>query len=143
MNDDLLDLMNKIMEKNPFSKELGMELLYVEPGYAKAKLKLEHRLLNVQGNLHGGSSYTMGDVLAGVASSAYGYYTTTINGNFNYLESIANTEYVYGEAKVVRQGETIGVYDIKITNDEGKIVATGVFTYYKTKIKINVDDFVE
>lgn len=138
MDKKLIDKINKVIEHNPYSKALELELLDVKEGYAKARVQLKNELLNFHGNMHGGCSYTMGDILVGVASSAYGNYTTTINGYFSYLKPIANTEYVYGEAVEVRQGETIGVYDVKIVNDGNDVLATGVFTYYNTKIPINI-----
>lgn len=139
MQNKLIEKMNKLLDRNPYSMSLGLELLEVKNGYVKGRVKLETKLLNVQGNMHGGCSYTMGDILAGVASSVYGNYTTTINGHFNYLKPISNTNYVYGEAIEVRQGQTIGVYDISIMNDQGEVLAKGLFTYYKTSIPIDID----
>ena len=48
----------------------------------------------------------------------------------NYLLPGVNTEYIYCEAKVVRQGMHLAVYDVEITDESGKVCQTGTFTIY-------------
>ncbi|MCI5621017.1 MAG: PaaI family thioesterase [Lachnospiraceae bacterium] len=121
-----------ILQRNPFSQLLGLEILDIQKGYAKGRILLEKRLKNVHGGMHGGCSYALADTLCGVASSTYGNYTTTVNGSINYLKPICNTKYVYCEVNVVRQGGTIGVYEANITDDTGDLLAVATFTYYRT-----------
>lgn len=126
----------QITETNPFSKLLEMEILEAEEGYAKGRIPFKREFTNVYGGMHGGCSYALADTLAGVAAATYGNYTTTVNGALNYLLPIKDTAYVYCEARAVRQGSTIGVYEIAISNDAGDILSTGTFTYYRLKEKI-------
>lgn len=133
---DLKKELFRITETNPFSKLLGMELLDIREGYVKGRAPLKKEYTNIYGGMHGGCSYALADTLAGVAAATYGNYTTTINGSMNYLLPVKDTEYVYCEAKVVRQGSSIGVYETTITNDAGDILCTGTFTYYRLKEKI-------
>lgn len=125
-----------ITERNPFSKLLGMELLETGEGYAKGRAPLKTEYTNVYGGMHGGCSYALADTLAGIAAATYGNYTTTVNGSLNYLLPIKDTEYVYCEAKAVRQGGKVGVYEVLLTNDNGELLCTGTFTYYRLKEKI-------
>lgn len=121
-----------ILLRNPFSQLLGLEILDIQEGYAKGRIPMEKRFENVHGGMHGGCSYALADTLCGVAASTYGNYTTTVNGGINYLMPICNTKYAYCEAKVIRQGGTIGVYEATITNDTGDVLAVATFTYYRT-----------
>ena len=111
--------LNRLLEKNPFAQLLGMELLEVREGYA-------------YGRMHGGCSYALADTLAGVAASTYGNYVTTIDGKMNYLEAVKDTGYVYGEAEVQRQGGRIGVYTVKLMDENQRVLVTADFTYYRT-----------
>jgi len=133
---DLKKELFHITETNPFSKLLEMELLEIEEGYAKGRMPFKTEYTNIYGGMHGGCSYALADTLAGVAAATYGNYTTTINGSLNYLLPIKDTEYVYCEAKAVRQGGRVGVYDVTISDDAGEILCTGTFTYYRLKEKI-------
>lgn len=128
--------LHELIERNPFANHIGMELLEVEKGFAKGCIRLEKEYTNIYGGMHGGCSYALADTLAGIAAASYGRYVTTVGGSMNYLLPVADTEYVYCEAKAVRQGKTVGVYDVVITNDAGDILCNGSFTYYRLKKEI-------
>ena len=50
----------------------------------------------------------------------------------NYLEAVKDTGYVYGEAEVQRQGGRIGVYTVKLMDENQRVLVTADFTYYRT-----------
>lgn len=126
--------------RNPFAKYMGMELIEVEQGFAKGRVRLDRQLTNVYGGMHGGCAYALADTLAGIAAATYGSYVTTVNGTMNYLLPISDTSYVYCEAKVVRQGNSVGVYETVIKNDAGELLCNGTFTYYKLKMPMEEKD---
>lgn len=125
--------MEAILERNGFAKHIGMELLEVEEGYAKGRIRLEAQHKNIYQGMHGGCSYALADTLAGIAASTYGRYVTTVGGSMNYLLPMKDTEYVYCEARVVRQGGRVGIYEAALTNDCGELLGTASFTYYSLK----------
>lgn len=127
-----LQKLNQLLEKNPFAQLLGMELLEVREGYAYGRMRMDEHFTNIYGGMHGGCSYALADTLAGVAASTYGNYVTTIDGKMNYLEAVKDTGYVYGEAEVQRQGGRIGVYTVKLMDENQRILVTADFTYYRT-----------
>lgn len=131
-----LEKMQEILKENGFAQLLGMELLEVREGFARGRIRLEERYANIYGGMHGGCSYALADTLAGIAASTYGNFVTTIDGKMNYLLPMKDTTYVNCEAHVVRQGGRIGVYEARITNDAGELLATADFTYYRTGSKI-------
>lgn len=133
------ELLFKLAEMNPFAKYIGIELLEIEEGYAKGRIKLEQKDTNIYGGMHGGCSYALADTLAGIAAATYGSYVTTISGNMNYLLPIKDTTYVNCEAKAVRQGGKVGVYEVTVTDDAGTPLSTGSFTYYKLNQEIPVN----
>lgn len=130
------DKLYEIAEKNAFAAYIGMELLEVEVGYAKGRIRLDKQHKNIYEGMHGGCAYALADTLAGIAAATYGSYVTTVNGTMNYLLPIKDTQYVHCEAKAVRQGGKIGVYDTVITNDAGETLGTASFTYYNLKKRI-------
>lgn len=129
--------MQEIIRKNGFAQLIGMELLEVREGFAKGRIPLEDRYTNIYGGMHGGCSYALADTLAGIAASTYGSFVTTIDGKINYLLPIRDTEYVYCEAQALRQGGKVGVYEARISNDSGEVLATADFTYYRLKEMIS------
>lgn len=124
------------MDRNPFCHLLEMELLEAEQGYARGRIPVKEEIMNMYGSVHGGASYALADTIGGIAATTYGNYVLTVDGKMNYLLQIKDTQYLYCEAKVVRQGNTIGVYQITFTNDAKDVVATADFTYFRLKHKV-------
>ena len=124
------DELQKIINDNPFSEYIGMELVEVSLGKAHGRVKFDVRHQNFYGGMHGGCSFALADTIAGVAALTYGSYVTTVNSSMNYLRAIKDTEYVNCYAEVVRHGNRISVFDVKITDDSGELLMTGTMTYY-------------
>ena len=121
---------HEIIDNNTYMQTLGMELVSLDEGYAKGRMKMADIIKNSYGGVHGGALYSLADTIAGCAACTYGCYVCTVSGNMNYLLPGVNTEYIYCEAKVVRQGMHLAVYDVEITDDSDKVLQTGTFTLY-------------
>lgn len=138
-----IDVLRRLLEKNPYATDMGIELIESGEGYALARVPLAKRFTNFYGGMHGGCSYSLGDTVAGLAATSFGHYVTTVDGHMNYLLPVRNTEYVYCEAECVRQGNSIGVYDVKITDDSGKLLCKGDYTYYQMQRELYPEDIDE
>lgn len=130
----------EIIESNTYMQTLGMELVSLDEGYAKGRMKMSKIIENPYGGAHGGALYSLADTIAGFAACTYGCFVCTVSGNMNYLLPGVNTEYIYCEAKVVRQGMHLAVYDVEITDDSGKVLQTGTFTFYVLNEPKKVDN---
>lgn len=124
------DTMKEIVARNPFAALIGMELLEAADGYARARVCLKPQLMNVYGGMHGGCAFTLADTLAGIAAATYGDHVTTLDASVNYMRPVAGTQYLYGEAEVQRNGTRISVVCTKLTDDDGRLLVQGTFTYY-------------
>lgn len=132
-NEELIQLekmMRETVEENLYMKYLGIELLEIREGYALARMKYKKELTNPYGMLHGGSLYSLADTVAGTAACMCGHYVTTVSGTMSFLLSAENTEYVYCEATVLRQGRHLSAFDVRIKNDDGQLLDSGEFTFY-------------
>lgn len=130
------DRMIELVERNAFANYIGMELLEIREGYAKGRIKLEQKHMNIYQGMHGGCAYALADTLTGTAAATYGRYVTTVSGNMNYLLPLKDTEYVVCEAKAVRSGNRVAVVDVRIANDNGVLLCNGSFTYYRFEQEI-------
>lgn len=125
----------KIINENPFASYIQIELLEINKGYVKTKVKSRKELENIYGDMHGGALYTVADNMAGIAAATYGYYVTTVDGSIQYLKAARNTEYIICEAKAVKAGKTISVIAVEISDQNGMLLNTASFTYYNIKEK--------
>ena len=126
-------IMRKVVAENEYMRFLGIELLELKEGYGLGRMKCKKELLNPYGMFHGGSLYSMADIVAGTVGCMSGYYVTTVSGSLNFLLPATNTEYVYCEAVQLRMGKHLAVFDVKIKDDNGKILDSGEFTFFVTE----------
>jgi uncharacterized protein (TIGR00369 family) len=82
---------------------------------------------NPNGVLHGGVIYTMVDYSMGSAvqpNLPEGEYCTTIEAKISYLASVREGTLTV-DTEVVKQGRNIAFTASKVTDDKGKLIATG------------------
>ena len=135
MDQNLMQEYRKVIDKNPYVADMGIEILNVEKGYVRTRVRKSKHLENIYGDMHGGCLYTIADNMAGVAAGSYGYYVMTVNGSIQYLRAARDTEYIYCEANVVKQGKTISSVHVEITDDRGTLLNTAEFTYFNLREK--------
>ena len=129
-------VMRKTVKDNLYMQYLGVEMLELKEGYGLGRMKYKVELLNPYKMLHGGSLYSLADIVAGTVACMGGRYVTTVSGNMNFLLPAENTEYVYCEVKQLRMGKHLAVYDVKIRDDEDKVLDSGEFTFFITEHEV-------
>lgn len=128
--------MRQVVAENPYMQFLGVELMEIREDYGLARMKYNEKLANPYGMFHGGSLYSLADIVAGTVGCMCGYYVTTVSGNMNFLLPTQNTEYVYCEVARLRLGKHLAVFDIRIKNDDGQVLDSGEFTFFVTEQKV-------
>lgn len=128
--------MREVVAGNEYMKFLGVELLTLQEDYGLARMQYKKELLNPYGTLHGGSLYSLADVVAGTVACMNGYFVTTVSGNMSFLLPAVNTEYVYCEVSRLRMGKHLAVFDVKIKNDSNQVLDSGEFTFFVTEKRV-------
>jgi len=117
--------------KVDFSKNVGVNLIEVKYGYAKAELKVTNFHLNQAGVVHGGAIFTLADTTFAVASNSFGKVSLAINTSISFMHASRLGDTLIAEAKLVDESNRLGTYEVVITNGDKKIAFfTG--TVYKT-----------
>jgi acyl-CoA thioesterase len=109
-------------KKDNFVANVGIELLEVSPGYAKAKLDVEERHLNALKTVQGGALFTLADIAFAAAINAHGSTAVVINANMSFVKA-ATKGTLIAEAKETSIGSKIATYNVDITDDNGDIIA--------------------
>lgn len=126
----------KFSYSNTFNSHIGYEFLEVDINYGKARMKCKEELLNPYGSVHGGILLSLADAVVGTTACMGGYFVTTVSCNLNFLLPAVNTEYIYCEATLLRAGSHIMVYQVRITDDNGKLLDSGEYSYFVTERSI-------
>lgn len=132
----LYDIMYKATCESEFNKYLGVELLDLSENFCKMRIKYGTNVVNPYGSFHGGVLSALADITAGTAACMCGYCTTTVSSTLNYMLPAVNTEYVYCEATLLKRGSHMSFYDIRITDDTGRLLDSGENNYFITGKKI-------
>lgn len=124
---------------NAYIQHLGVELLELKPGYAYGRMPHKKELANPYGFVHGGCLYSLADIIAGNAACMNGRYVTTVSGSMNYLQPAMNTDYVYCEAKQLRSGKHLAVFEVRICDEKGALLDSGEFTFFYSGSNVVID----
>ena len=115
----------------PFSNLMGVEIVERSKDRVVGKLLVREDLCTAGGILHGGAHMAFADALGavgGVLNLAPGARTTTLESKTNFLGSAKVGTTVTGEATPLHIGRRSSVWQTKITNDEGKLLALVIQT---------------
>lgn len=123
---------------NPAVTRLGIFVKEIGSGYARVTKTVEPGDLNPLNVPHGGVYFSMADTACGSAAASYGYMAVTLDAGYHFLRSGAVGDTLTAEAREVKNGRTILVYDVQVTNQSGDLLGTGTFTFYKTDKKLDL-----
>ena len=107
-----------------FATEAGIELTEVREGYAKASLVITPEHLNAGGRTQGGALFTLADLTLAAAANSHGTLAFSLSSNITFLRASGTGDTLIAEAHERYIGRTTGCYQIDITNQDGKLVAT-------------------
>lgn len=113
-------------KKMPFAELLGIRILSAAPERVTAEMAVRDSLCTVPAVLHGGALMALADSLGAYATLlnlAAGASTTTIESKTNFLAPAPAGTTVTGECAAVHRGRRTMVWQTRITNAQGKLLA--------------------
>ena len=124
-------LMNYYNTHNPFCQRIGISVEELRIGYARTVKTVTGEDTNPLGVPHGGLYFTMADNACGFAMSTHGFVAVTVNSTFNFMRGAQVGDHLTAEAVEVKGGKTISVYEARVTNQNGDLIASGTFTFFR------------
>ena len=113
------------------SSHIGIEFLELGEDYLTAKMPVDERTKQPFGILHGGASVVLAETLGSVAATCVidisKYLAVGLDINANHIRTVREG-YVYGKAKPIHIGRKTHVWEIKIKNEENKLVCISRIT---------------
>jgi uncharacterized protein (TIGR00369 family) len=122
------------LAESPFHRLLGLELVRAEEGLFEIRVPFRPEFLRADGEdwLHGGVLSAVIDIAGDYAvASQTGGDVPTVDLRIDYLRPARGSLLV--TARVIKVGRTLGVADVEVRDDEGRIVAIGRGTYLVSK----------
>jgi acyl-CoA thioesterase len=128
-----MEAIKKFFQKNDkFADYVGIELLEVSLGSAKAKMEIKRHHLNGVKTVHGAAIFTLADLVFAVASNSHGSIAMG-----SYLKALKEGV-LYAEAMEISKNPKLAAYQVQVTDDVGDLVATFQGMVYRKKEEIMV-----
>lgn len=106
-----------------FARHVGIELLEMSPGKAKAKMEIKKHHLNSVGIVHGAALFALADLVFAIASNSHGNIALAINANISYFQAAeAGTLIAIGQE--ISFSPRLANYKIDIKNERDELIAS-------------------
>ncbi len=123
MDDKIRQAIARQVEKEPFARKFGLQLIDLQEGYAKVGMTFTEDMENMFGMAHGGALFALIDESFEIASNSHGTMAVALNMNINYIASPAKGSYLTAEAKEFNRTKKTATYDIRVTDDQNTLIA--------------------
>ena len=105
------------------SQALGMELVEVRSGYARLRMKVRHDMTNGHGICHGGYMFLLADSTFAFACNSHNQRAVAASAEIHFLAPAHEGDELTAEGVEVHVAGRSGVYDMRVTDQKGRIVA--------------------
>lgn len=112
---------------------MGMELIEIGPGLARLRMTVREDMVNCHGICHGGYIFAVADNAFAYACNSYNHRAVASGVDINFVAPVQLGDILTAHGHARQQGGRNGVYDIEVTNQDGKLVA--LFRGRSTRIK--------
>ena len=120
----LAELAGKTMfERDQASQALGMTLDEIRPGYARMSMPVRADMLNGHATCHGGYIFMLADSAFAFACNSHNFNTVGAGCSIDYLAPGREGDVLVAEAVEQALAGKTGVYDISVSNQDGRTVA--------------------
>jgi acyl-CoA thioesterase len=109
-------------QNDRFAAAIGMELIEVRPGYARAQMPLEERHMNLLGIGHGGATFALADMAFAAACMSGGQQCIAVHMSMSCVKA-AVIGPLQAEAQEISRGRKIANCTVRITDGEGDLIA--------------------
>jgi len=115
--------MQEMVKNDEVAKAFEIKLVEYGKGWCRFSMAVKKGMMNAYGALHGSVIYALADVAFAVACNSYGVKGVALSMTMQYRRPACENDLLTADAREESRGKTTGLYRIKITNREGKLVA--------------------
>jgi len=128
---DIIKYLNEYVSSDPLYSFIGLEVLEVGDGYAKARFPYKQEILRRGGVVNGGVIMTVIDFTIGLSVMTIndGLDQFTAELKVNFMEPLKKGPFT-SEARVIRMGRHLAIGEGQIIDADGRVCAKGLGTWF-------------
>ena len=115
-------------KQEPIASFLKMKLLELTPGYAKVMIKITPHHLNFNGMVFGGIVMALADQAFAYATNSLVSPSIATQFNIHLISGAKVGDKLTAECRVIKSGRRIGVSEMTVTDQDGKLIAKATGT---------------
>ena len=133
MDQKVKDAIYSAVKSEPFAKAMQIRLVKLELGYSVVEMDYDpEKMNNIYARAHGGAVFALIDEAFETAGQTDGTIAVALNVNVTYVSSPQPGVKLRAEAKRVSQTKKTASYDIRVSADDGNLIATCSALAYRT-----------
>lgn len=121
---------------NKFGHLMGYRIAEMKVGYARVELPVREEFYNPVGSVHGGVIFSLADTTSGTCAASYGIKMTTLDATIQFLAPVMDQKLLIGEGREIKHGQTVSVIEVRIKDENEKLIASGTFTFYSLGVPL-------
>ena len=125
-------VVDHMMKNDRFSQWLGIEVLNIEEGSCRLKMKLREEMVNGFGVIHGGVTFSFADSALAFACNNRNNFSLALDVSITFNKTAYPGDILFAEAKEIHNGKSTGLYLITIKNEKEEQVALFKGTCFRT-----------
>src|SRR5688572_12525871 len=126
------EVVMEMLDKDAFSKWLGIRVLEIREGYSKLQLTIRNEMVNGFDIVHGGIAYSLADTAFAFACNNRNNVSVALDAFITYAKAVMPGDVLTAEAKELHNGRRTGHYHISIINQKNQEIAFFNGTCYRT-----------
>jgi acyl-CoA thioesterase len=125
-SEDILKVVfEKINAEDSFARQIGIRLIELRTGFARASLSVTGATLNIYQMAHGGAIFSIADQACEAAGNSFGVPAVALQNNLHFLTAGRSGDILEATAKVTHRSSRIGLIEFEVRNQEGHLLANG------------------
>ena len=131
--DVLKIIFDKVNSEDTFSQQIGMKLIDLQPGFARATLPITDATVNIYKMAHGGAIFSVADQACEAAGNSFGEPAVALQHNIHFLAAGKSGDFLEATARVTHRSNRVGLIEFEVKNQEGFLLAVGQQLIYFKK----------
>jgi acyl-CoA thioesterase len=126
-------MFDKVNSEDAFARQIGMKLIELQPGFARATLPITDETVNIYQMAHGGAIFSVADQACEAAGNTFEDPAVAIQNSIHFLAAGKSGDFLEATAKVTNRSNRIGLIEFEVKNQEELLLAKGQQLIYFKK----------
>jgi len=136
MVDEVIQSIERQVQKEKFARKLGLRLIKLEPGHAIVEMELREELTNIFGMTHGGAIFSLIDEAFEVSCNTHGTVAVALSMTITFHRATDQKSRLRAESVEIHRSAKTGTYEIKVTNEHNELIASCTALAYRKKERL-------